>query len=275
MGDGAPVNPRHRPWEEAADFRIGLRPIAPADWLEGGEMNPASRKDALLARDPARVWAELADSRPAQAEALAAVEAATGQTGDPAPPPLWSAARLVSDDLCLMEKRGGAWRLTALSLCAGSYFSAHEVIGRSLAELHGPVTGFAERFGARAERMFEGLRPGLVLERRNWTLLNSAELSTPDPGPIRAEIPGILPEKAGRVLHTRVERQTLRRLPTTGAMLFTIRVWLSPLERLRGSGLAAFAHAWRTAGPDFRAYKRLDLYDDLVEGFLLSSQVSE
>ena len=30
----------------------------------------------------------------------------------------------------------------------------------------------------------------------------------------------------------RVERQTLRRLPRTGAILFTIRVYLTPLEQL-------------------------------------------
>jgi hypothetical protein len=42
------VSLRHRPWEEAADFRIGLRPIAPTAWLEGGEASPAARKDPLF-----------------------------------------------------------------------------------------------------------------------------------------------------------------------------------------------------------------------------------
>ena len=42
------MSPRHRPWEEAADFQIGLRPIALADWLEGGEADPAARKDPLF-----------------------------------------------------------------------------------------------------------------------------------------------------------------------------------------------------------------------------------
>lgn len=31
---------------------------------------------------------------------------------------------------------------------------------------------------------------------------------------------------------------------------------------------AAFARAWRGASAEFRAYKRLALYDDLVESFL-------
>jgi hypothetical protein len=132
------------------------------------------------------------------------------------------------------------------------------------------VTGFAERFLVRVQRIFEGLRPDLVLERRNWTLLNSDALHTPSSAPIRARIGEIEPAQAGGVLNLRVERQTLRRLPKTGGALFTIRVWLAPLESLRDdpARLAAFARAWRNASPELRAYKRFDLYDDLVEAFL-------
>jgi hypothetical protein len=270
--------PRHRPWEAAADFTIGLKPIAPADWLEGGEADPAARKDPLF--DTARdlVWAEAEGSRPGQAEALGLVEAALGP--GPAPetlPPLYVAARRVPDDLCLMEKRSGEWRLTALSLSAGSFFAASAVIGRSLAELHEPVTGFAERFLQRAQRVFDGLRPDLVLERRNWTVLNSDALHTPAAAPIRARIGAVAPSDAGHGLHLRVERQTLRRLPQTGGALFTIRVWLAPLDSLAGdpAGLAAFARAWRTATPDLRAYKRFDLYDDLVEAYLRRAGAAE
>jgi hypothetical protein len=199
------------------------------------------------------------------------VEAALGPAPVPPElPPLFAAARRVPDDLCLMEKRDGQWRLTALSLSAGSFFTAEEVIGRSLAELHGRVTGFADRFLVRVQRIFEGLRPELVLERRNWTLLNSPDLHTPSSAPIRARIGEIGAGEAGEALHLRVERQTLRRLPRTGGALFTIRVWLAPLADLAAepARLAAFARAWRDATPELRAYKRFDLYDDLVEAFL-------
>lgn len=265
------MTPRHRPWEEAADFQIGLRPIGPADWLEGGEADPAARKDPLFAAHRGLVWAEAEGSRPGQAEVLEMVEAALGPAPPPSDlPPLYAAARRTPDDLCLMEKRDGQWRLTALSLSAGSFFTAEHVIGRSLAELHGPVTGFAERFLLRAQRIFDGLRPELVLERRNWTLLNSDALHTPSSAPIRARIGEVDPARAGAALNLRVERQTLRRLPRTGGVLFTIRVWLAPLDSLRDDPdrLAAFARAWRAATPELRAYKRFDLYDDLVEGFL-------
>jgi hypothetical protein len=270
------MSPRHRPWEEAAEFTIGLKPIPLEAWLEGGEGDPAVRKDALFAARRGLVWAEAEGSRPGQAEVRSLVEEALGPAPAPADlPPLFAAARRVPDDLCLMEKRDGHWRLTALSLSAGSFFTAEEVIGRSLAELHGPVTGFAERLLVRVQRVFEGLRPELVLERRNWTVLNSDELHTPSSAPIRARIGEIDPAAAGRALNLRVERQTLRRLPQTGGALFTIRVWLAPLESLADdpARLAAFARAWRTAHPDLRAYKRFELYDGLVEGFLARAGV--
>lgn len=261
------MSPRHAPWEESGEFRIGLRPIAADAWFEGGEANPEHRKDALLASAPDAVWAETRTSRPAQAETLALVSAAVGQpiqTGDR--PPLLAAARAVADDLCLMEKRDDAWRLSALSLCAGSFFTATEVIGRSLAELHRPVTGFQERLLARVTRIFDGLREDLVLERRNWSVVSSPDLHAPDPASMRAAIPTLDPDHAAESLYVRVERQTLRRLPQTGGVVFTIRVWIDPLATIAAEPirLARFAEAWRTAHPDFRAYKRLELYDGLV-----------
>jgi hypothetical protein len=262
---------RHAPYEEAADFTIGLKPIAQADWLEGGEADPAARKDPLTAAHRDVVWGETAGSRPGQAEAADLIAAALGTAlGGADLPPLLAAARRVPDDLVLMEKTDGQWRVGALSLCAPTFFTAHEVLGRALGDIHGPVHGFADRFLTRVVRIFDGLRPGLVLERRNWSVVNSAETFTPDSAPIRERITTIDPARAGAELFVRVERQTLRRLPATGGALFTIRVWLSPLDDLVGDPprRAAFARAWRIATSDFRAYKRLELYDELVTGFL-------
>ena len=261
----------HAPFAQGpADFAIGLSPIPEADWLEGGETDPAVRKDALLASNLADVWAETEGSRAGQSEALRLVEGAVGPIDPGAWPPLYAAARVVADDLCLMEKRGGAWRLTALSLSAGSYFTAAEAIGKSLAELHGPVPGFADRFLTRVERIFEGLRPGLILQRRNWTVSATGDLFAPSSAPVRASLPSIPLGDAAQRLFIRVERQTLRRLPATGGALFTIRIWRYRLAALAADPprLAAFARAWRTAPPPFAGYKGFADYRPLVGAFL-------
>lgn len=263
---------RHAPWADAPpDFAIGLRPIDMEAWLEGGETDPAARKDPLFAAHRDLVWAETEGSRVGQAEVLALVEA-SGAGPEPRPdlPPLYAAARAVADDLCLMEKRDGDWRLTALSLCAGTFFTAAEVIGKPVAGLHAPVPGFGERFLARVTRIFDALRPDQVLERRNWTVMAGDDLHAPDGAAIRDRIPHVAAAEAAEALFIRVERQTLRRLPATGGLVFTIRVWRHPLAALDADPerRAAFARAWRTASPDFRAYKRLAAYDDLIEAFL-------
>jgi hypothetical protein len=279
MADGA-MQPswipwRHAPFEaHAASFRVGLQPIPLQAWFEGGEADPAARKDALFAAAGERVWRETPGSRPAQAEALELVckwLGAAVETGDE--PPLRVAARLVSDDLCLMERRDGGWTLTAASLCAGTFFTAADAVGQALEGLHAPVTAFAGLAG-RVARIFDGLQPDTLLERRNWTVVNSPELHLPAPAPMHGRVSEIAPEDAAEALFIRIERQTVRKLPVSGAVLFTIRVWRHALGELERDPprLAAFARAWGElmgeGGRDFRAYKRLDLYDPLVRGFL-------
>ena len=59
------MSPRHAPWEESGEFRIGLRPISVEAWFEGGEADPAARKDPLFAAAmPPAVWAETAARGP-------------------------------------------------------------------------------------------------------------------------------------------------------------------------------------------------------------------
>ena len=263
---------RHAPWADAPpDFAIGLRPIGVGDWLEGGEADPAARKDALFAAHSDLVWAETEGSRAGQAEILALVQA-SGAALEPRPdlPPLYAAARSVPDDLCLMEKREDGWRLTALSLSAGTFFTAAEVIGKPLAGLHAPVPGFSDRFLTRVIRIFDALRPDQVLERRNWTVMAGDDLHAPDGAAVRARIADIAPDAAAEAIFVRVERQTLRRLPVTGGLVFTIRVWRHSLAALDAEPArrAAFARAWRGASADLRAYKRLAAYDGLVEAYL-------
>ena len=198
----------------------------------------------------------------------------TASSRDFTAPPLRRAASLVDDDLCLMEPREGGWTLTAASLCAPSFFSAEEAVGKSLAQLHGPVTGFGERLLPRVARIFDALAADSIVERRNWSVVASGELFLPDSTPVRARQPLIAPEHAGQDLFIRMERQTLRRLPQTGGLLFTIRIWRHPLEDLRANveRLDAFAAAWdrvmRDEGETFRNYKGLGPLDALVRAFL-------
>ena len=262
------------PWAAAPGFAIGLRRLAPEAWLEGGESRPWARKDRLLRAVPDKVWGETDGSRPGQAEVAGLVAGTLGlRLGRSGRPPLLDAARRVPDDLVLMERRGGDWAVSALSLSAGSFFTADEALGRDLETLHGPVPGFAERFLVRVRRIFDNLPDGEILERRNWSVVAWRGLYAPEAAAARQRALAQRPRRPGAGLYLRCERQTLRRLPRTGGVLFTIRIHRTPLRALAGDpqALGAFARAWASAPGDFRRYKGLAAVAPGVEAFLAAS----
>jgi len=193
-------------------------------------------------------------------ETLACIRQACGSGAvQGLPTALEQAASLVSDDLCLLEAaRPHDWRLTAGSLCAPTYWTLPERIGLDLGGLHGPVPGGDPGLASRIGRIFSGLRPGPILQRFNWTVQLGCERFTP-------ERPG-LDGHAVEDLCLRVERQTIRKLPRSGAILFTIRICTDPLlpileNRVYGE---AFEDAWVSTSGPVRRYKGWQEIEPLV-----------
>jgi hypothetical protein len=91
-------------------------------------------------------------------------------------------------------------------------------------EIHDPVPGIHEALSASIDRFLDHLKPERPVVRFNWGLQTSDLLNPPmdDDDEILATTP----------LFYRYERQSLTRLPLTGAIAFTIRVYLHPLETL-------------------------------------------
>jgi hypothetical protein len=269
-------------------FQIGTKPLAPADWLVPDTQMAAqlAEKAALLVSKRSDVFATVQGSEAAQNELLAMLVAylpdhyprlwqrkadaieliETGQwislRGDD--PALLVASRLVQDDLLLLQRDAAGWRLTAAALCFPSSWVLREKIGQVLDHIHTPVPGFGP--GTRAAqimaRMFDAARPETPMIRWNFSLYGDTRLYHPDvsgPG-VRRFGDG---ERADPVF-IRVERQTLRKLPETGAMAFTIRISLDPLERLgehpAGKQIAAsLAGQLQTLTPEQLDYKGLTL----------------
>lgn len=264
--------PPHLPFlDRPTAFTVGLRPLGLTRWLTPDwEADSLPEKAALLDRRRDEVYAALPESAAGAEEAARLV---SGAVQGPAAATLADAARLVSDDLVLMEQHVGAWTATAAALCSPTYFSVTDALGSSLAVLHGPVPageGFADRIG----RVFSMIRPDEPLERFNWTVQPTAQRFTPASAPLKALAAAVPDAEALDVLHLRVERQTIRRLPETGGVLFTIRVSLDPLRAVFAVAGAkkAFAAAWTTAPEPLRAYKGWAHYERLVQAALDLSQ---
>jgi hypothetical protein len=227
---------------------MGLNALDPADWLWLDERYPAeiAQRAALIAERPTQVHAMQPEAAPAAHELLAMVrrhlarhhpDQAPGPADD-GDPPLVTLGRIAQEDFCLLQRQDdGAHALTAAILCFPSHWHLHEKLGRPLAEIHAPVPGFNTKLGGPAERFFANLLVERPVWRANWTLVESPDLFHPQP---RETVPDLSSENAGRRLWLRVERQILRRLPETRAVVFTIRTLVEPLAAIvRRPGVAA------------------------------------
>ncbi len=250
-------SPAHTPYDGSAKpFTIGLKPLDPATWIEIDDHLEAylAEKERHFAERPALVFAEEAQTRDAQQEALEllvshlaahhadshAIDTAAVTIGahrhvalDSAEPPLKTASRLVQEDLVLMRRGERGWRLAAASLCFPSSWSLAEKFGHPIEDIHTPVPGFGRgtRTALLINRIFDNLKPGQPVERMNWSLQADDALHKPMSSFQRNERAAARPARfacddpsAGAFI--RVERQTLRRLPASGDILFTIRIHL-------------------------------------------------
>jgi dimethylamine monooxygenase subunit A len=254
-------------------FDVGLAPIALSAWLlPDDQADWLGPKNKLIDCQPDDVFAEMAGSRPTQIEAARLIAAEMNTQYGQTEAPLMAASRLVSDDLVVMEMRDGAWTNTACCLCSPTFFSAGHAIGKSLLVLHQPVPdgdfGLASRIG----RVFTNLLPDIVLERRNWTLQWSDARYTPSGSPLREQAAQADTCQARDHLYLRVERQTIRRLEGSGAVLFTIRIQLTPLTTILADPLhrQALQTAWQTAPEPVRHYKNWAVLERHVSALLAS-----
>ena len=237
-------------------FTIGLRPSDVEDWIEADDRLEAdlALKDRILAEEGRAAFAALEGSEAAQAEALELLAAhlprryptiyrRAGNSlrvlpGDrtvelAGEPPLLTASRLVQEDLLLMQRFNDGWRLVAGSLCFPSSWSLTEKLGRPMEAIHGPVPGFSGPMATRVERIFDHLRVEAPLERFNLSIYGDGQLRH---GETREEGKQRFPPGAPILghAHVRIERQTLRKLAPSGAILFTVRIHVDPLAVLDG-----------------------------------------
>lgn len=259
--------PAHTPYDGSAKpFAIGLKPLDPAGWIEVDGLlgDYLAEKDRHYAEIPGTVFMAEPGTQESQREVLDAlaeflparfpdiyrrdgaemtIAAPDGpdrivRLDDPGEPPLKTASRLVQEDLVLMRKGDTGWRLAAASLCFPSSWSLAEKFGKPLHEIHAPVPDFGAgtRPAELIERMFDRLQ-GQAVWRLNWSIAAEPSLYLPlSQGERQDRADGGLSRFPGADLATsafiRVERQTLRKMPLSGDILFTIRIHVDPLNVL-------------------------------------------
>ncbi|MCE9671644.1 DUF3445 domain-containing protein [Myxococcus stipitatus] len=175
--------------------------------------------------------------------------------------PLDWVGRQVQEDLLVLDGTREGFPLVAGQLCFPSGWCLDDKLGQSLLAVHTPVPRFAEQVGASTLKLLDGLKPGRPVTRCNWAITVTPRLCM-EPR-YRAEwshlFEGITPDNAGERCLLRLERQTLSRLPETGAILFTIHTYVAPVagEVPTPERRHALARVLRTVPEDMSAYKRL------------------
>lgn len=256
--------PRHRPYLTAgAAFEIGLRPMEMAQWLDVGPDHAGfmAAKRARLAGCPPLYYRSLERSRPAQGELLRLaaanliahhadafgpeggmlVDRLDGSHHDLAAggrEPLDLLGSMVEEDFVLFDASEGRDIVIAASNAYTSSGRIVSCVGRDMRFAHEPVPGLNADLGARIDRVIGNVQVGKPVVRFNWFVTPIASRLFPEgshdanvaAGEAAAQVLAADHRKAGAMLFLRVERQSLVRLPETGALAFAIHTYSDPLS---------------------------------------------
>ena len=225
-------------------LKIGLAKLDESEWLEP---NPdLAKRVAAFDAHPESV--QLTPEVEAPGEELAAMLGVEGG--------LEGAARSAWEDMCLLARREDeeVYRLIGAAVAFPTDWQPAKKMGLPLAAMHQPIDNYAEQLASPVDRFMAKLKPDAIYGRCNWFVAPTDALRWVGEPPERA-FAHVTPENAGETLYVRSERQTLRRLPETGAILFTIGVHVAPLGSLSPGNIAFMAEALATI-PDNEARRR-------------------
>nr|WP_254007652.1 DUF3445 domain-containing protein [Rhizobium sp. L1K21] len=151
---------------------------------------------------------------------------------DGAMPALIRAGLLIQDDLVIMRRKPDGWHFSAGFVAFPSSWSVQEKFGQAMEGIHAQVPGFegGTRNAELINRMFDKLAADRMVTRLNWSIKGNGNL----PQPISKHIDDDPATASAEAMKNfvRVERQTLRRLPRSGDILFTIRVYADPITAI-------------------------------------------
>ncbi|SPF80860.1 heme-dependent oxidative N-demethylase family protein [Pseudoprimorskyibacter insulae] len=228
------------PYDPLTRHRLpGIRPLGNLPWLIADEAHAGQMalRDSLLTETPDLVKAQQPGAEDAAAELLQhvlthlpkgyRVADERCQRPDGAwidltnTSPLETAGRLVQEDLCLLRPTSdGEYNLVAAILCFPASWTLAEKIGRPMTAIHAPVDEYDPTMARRVGRLFDCLRDDAPLWRYNAMWYSDPSLFQPrlEAAPRRPAVEG--------TKYMRSERQVLKRLPKSGAVVFSIHSYV-------------------------------------------------
>ena len=191
--------------------------------------------------------------------------------------PMQMAARMVQDDLAIMfEKPDGQYYLLAGAILLPGFWRLEDKFGMALSEIHssGNVPGFKSKLEKGMMNMFRRMQPNAPVLRNNYFFQVDDDLAwSHSIGPEDSDGIGWFSAEKNKVIEHhwfRSERQSLRRLPRSGGIVFTIRTYFHPImEIAEEPGVPGrLASAVRSWGDDVAKYKGREQYQDVLLEYL-------
>ncbi|KAF2151178.1 glycosyltransferase family 22 protein [Myriangium duriaei CBS 260.36] len=191
--------------------------------------------------------------------------------------PMQLAARMVQDDLAIMfERDDGQYYLLAGSILLAGFWRLEDKFGMPLSEIHtsGDVPGFKEKLEKGMMSFFRRIKPESPVLRNNYFIQVDDELawSSSIGDEDSQEVSWDTAESNRPIQHHyfRSERQSLRRLPRSGGVVFTIRTYFHPITEICREPYVPgrLASAVRSWGDDVSRYKGKAKYGDVLLKYL-------
>ncbi|HBJ39071.1 MAG TPA: hypothetical protein DDZ51_30865 [Planctomycetaceae bacterium] len=184
-------------------------------------------------------------------------------------PALLSLALQIQEDLVILEGTS-PHRLIAGAVFFPSGWSIADKIGQSLQETHSVVPRFEHTLQRQTDRLVTHLKLDRPVWRMNWGVRPSDQLDqSPKWSTMIAEsAKQVDATNAGTSCFFRVERQTLSRLPDSGAILFTIHTRQWPLVALDKKQFKHLYQTLRNCPDETLIYKGIAAFHDPLIRFL-------
>ena len=214
----SPFNTGHFEW------KMNTRSIEESSWLQVD----AAREDDLLLKCSAPKGLHLSDTDHSSGKLLKLITTwlecrdIAFKNNEESLHPIDRCGQLIQEDVCLMEKIDNLWIFTAGSVSFPTRWDPKLKLGLPLDQIHEPVPRYEVDLQPRPANFMERMPKEKIVARTGWTLTSSAALHL---------MPSYIQQSCepGEII-LRVERQTLRRIPDTEAIAFTIRIHRWPLE---------------------------------------------
>lgn len=214
-------------------LRMGLVKLAESEWLDP-HPDLATRQAGF-------------DAHPESVTVLPEAEAGIAELADllGVDGGLETCARSVWEDLCIMvqDAPGEAFRLGAAAVAFPTDWRLAEKIGRPLHEVHEPIHGYAEQLSTSVDKFMDGLQSFNIFGRTNAFVVAADNLRYLPELPAAERFSHVTAENAGQTLFVRCEREALRRLPNSRAIVFTIGIYRTPLGQLSDAAVARIAQS--------------------------------